>query len=328
MLYLDYSRASPASGSRTASAAARTSTPSSSCGPATTRSTGRYPGTITIAEESTSWPGRDRPDRRGRARLRLQVGPRLDARHARLPRTRTPSTGRWHHDQLTFRSLYATSASTSSFRSPMTRSCTARGRCYDQMPATTGSASRTSDCSFGFQLAPARQEAALHGRRVRPASRVGPTVRAIDWHLLDDAGAPRCSQRSWRELNAPLPRQRRRCTATTSPTRAFAWIDGERPRPRASLCIERHDETGHAPRHRPATRRPSRRERYLVGHAGIPGAWSLLLHSDDGRFGGSGYAVPDGRRGSEASPGMDGPSSAAASSSRRSGLSIYGRRGD
>ena len=44
----------------------------------------RVPGAMTIAEESTSWPGVTPADVRGRPRLRLQVEHGLDARLARL----------------------------------------------------------------------------------------------------------------------------------------------------------------------------------------------------------------------------------------------------
>ena len=46
------------------------------------------PGTLTIAEESTAFPGRQPADGRGRARLRSQVEHGVDARLHRLPETR------------------------------------------------------------------------------------------------------------------------------------------------------------------------------------------------------------------------------------------------
>ena len=50
-----------ASGFRTATAAARTSTPSSFLQQLNTLTHGEHPGTITAAEESTAWPGVSRP---------------------------------------------------------------------------------------------------------------------------------------------------------------------------------------------------------------------------------------------------------------------------
>ena len=44
----------------------------------------RVPGAVTIAEESTSWPGVTRPTHLGGLGLRLQVGHGLDARHPEL----------------------------------------------------------------------------------------------------------------------------------------------------------------------------------------------------------------------------------------------------
>ena len=53
----------------------------------------RAPGAITVAEESTAWPGVSHPDLHGRPRLRLQVEHGVDARHAPLHVARTRSTG-------------------------------------------------------------------------------------------------------------------------------------------------------------------------------------------------------------------------------------------
>ncbi len=141
MLYRDYSRA-PASGSRTSTAAARTSRRSPSCSELNAVTHGQVPGVIMAAEESTAWPGRLAPDLDRRARLRLQVEHGLDARHARLlPRairstaptttTSSPSACSTH------------SPRTSCCRSHTTRSSTARARCSRRCRATAGSSSRT-----------------------------------------------------------------------------------------------------------------------------------------------------------------------------------------
>ena len=60
MLYRDYCR-SRASGSPTSMAGARISRRSASCGISTRWCAERCPGAITIAEESTAWPGVSRP---------------------------------------------------------------------------------------------------------------------------------------------------------------------------------------------------------------------------------------------------------------------------
>ena len=65
-----------------------------------------FPDTATFAEESTAWPLVTGTVERGRARLRLQVGHGLDARHAPVP-GREPVHRRFHHDEVTFRSMYA-----------------------------------------------------------------------------------------------------------------------------------------------------------------------------------------------------------------------------
>ena len=105
MLYLDYSRqAGEWIPNRTA--ATRTSTRSTSCAGSTTAVYAEYPDVQTIAEESTAWPMVSRPGAPRRPRLRLQVGHGLDARHARYF-ARDPIHRRYHHDELTFRTIYA-----------------------------------------------------------------------------------------------------------------------------------------------------------------------------------------------------------------------------
>ena len=65
-----------------------------------------HPGSISVAEESTAWPGVFAPDGRRRPGVRIQVEHGVDARHPRLLH-REPIHRRFHHDHLTFGLMYA-----------------------------------------------------------------------------------------------------------------------------------------------------------------------------------------------------------------------------
>ena len=76
-------------------------------------------------------------------------------------------------------------ARTSSCRSRTTRSCTASGSMLDKMPGDVWQKHATLRALYGYMYGHPGQEAAVHGRRVRPVARVEPR-RSLDWHLLDD----------------------------------------------------------------------------------------------------------------------------------------------
>jgi 1,4-alpha-glucan branching enzyme len=131
-----------------------------------------YPDVQTIAEESTSWPMVSRPTYVGG----LGFGFKWDMgwMHDTLQYfRRDPIHRRYHHNELTFRSLYMFSEnfvlSLLPRRGGARQGLAARqdvGRCLAEV--------RQPAPALLLHVRPAGQEAALYGRRVRPVARVAP----------------------------------------------------------------------------------------------------------------------------------------------------------
>ena len=135
-----------------------------------------YPGTITVAEESTTWPGVTAPLDEGG--LGFDYKWDLGWMHDTLEYlSKDPVHRRWHHEQLTFRSLYLRSEQ---FVLPLSHDEVVHGKgsLYAQMSGDASAAAREPPPPLRLPALPARQEAPLHGRRVRPGDRVGARPRA------------------------------------------------------------------------------------------------------------------------------------------------------
>ena len=149
----------------------------------------RVPGIVTIAEESTAWPGVTGPHQRRRPGLRLQVEHGLDARLARLrrPGPALPQPPPRPDDVLARLRLRGELRPADQPRRGRPRQGLAAAQDAGRPLAAAGQPARLPRLHVG----PPRQAAALHGLRVRPGVRVGGEPRA----RLVAARAPRARRR-------------------------------------------------------------------------------------------------------------------------------------
>ena len=164
-------RARRASGCRTSTAGRRTSTRSRSCGGSTRRCTGTTRTCRRYAEEIDRVGDGVAADVRRRARVRVQVGHGVDARHAASTSRYDPIHRKYHQNDLTFRMLYAYNEN---FVLPLSHDEVVHGKgpLWDKMAGRRVAEVRRAAAAVRLPVGHDRQEAAVHGRRDRPAAGV------------------------------------------------------------------------------------------------------------------------------------------------------------
>jgi 1,4-alpha-glucan branching enzyme len=238
----------------------------------------RVPGTITIAEESTAWPGVSAPVRDGG--LGFSYKWNMGWMHDTLSYlSRDPIHRPWHNNDLTFGLLYAFSER---FILPLSHDEVVHGKgsLYGKIPGDEWQKLATLRAYFAFMWThPGKKLLFMGGElgQVREWSH----DREVDWDLLNQplhAGL----QRLVRDLNRlygaePALHQR------DTDSNGFAWIIGD-DRQNSVFAYERRGADD-APLVIAINMTPIPRSGYRIG---VPrgGSWSELLNTDSRHYGG------------------------------------------
>ena len=258
-----------------------------------------FPGIHTIAEESTAWPGVSRPTSQGG----LGFGMKWDMgwMHDTLGYlARDPVHRRHHHNELTFRALYAWSE-----RYMLALShdevVHAKGSLLGKMPGDAWQRFANLRLLYGAMFAQPGKKLLFMGAELAQA-REWSHDRELDWELLKDpkhAGIAGFIA----ELNALLSALGALHELDFEP-RGFEWIEAD-DAAQSVLSFLRWDASGRSPLLAVANFTPVVRRAHRLRLP--PGferrLWRVALNSDEARFGGSGLDPAPRRLDSSAAQG-------------------------
>jgi 1,4-alpha-glucan branching enzyme len=180
----------------------------------------RVPGAVTIAEESTSWPGVTRPTHLGG----LGFGFKWDMgwMHDTLNYVaHEPVHRQWHHNELTFSMMYAYSEN---FVMPISHDEVVHGKgsLLNKIPGDRWQKMATLRCLYAYMWAHPGKQLLFMGQEFAQGAEWS-EARSLDWWLLDDPG-----HRGMTRLISDLNRVYRETGALwsrdTTPD-GFHWID-------------------------------------------------------------------------------------------------------
>ncbi|HYD51262.1 MAG TPA: 1,4-alpha-glucan branching protein GlgB, partial [Gemmatimonadaceae bacterium] len=242
------------------------------------------PGCITIAEESTAWPGVTKPGNEGGLGFTFKWN--MGWMHDTLSYfEKDPVYRRHHQDQLTFAMIYEYSER---FVMPLSHDEVVhlKGSLLSKMPGDEWQKFANLRALVAYMYARPGKALLFMGTELAPWTEWNHDT-SLDWHLLEDPQR----QAFCRFLthagevyraHSPLWRQDHEWAG-------FSWIDAD-DRENSVLSFVRWDGDKHVVTVMNLT--PVPRERYRIG-APAAGRYRLLLSSDDAEFGGSGAPRPD-----------------------------------
>nr|WP_025412800.1 1,4-alpha-glucan branching protein GlgB [Gemmatirosa kalamazoonensis] len=243
-----------------------------------------HPGCMTIAEESTAWPGVTKPV--GEGGLGFTFKWNMGWMHDTLKYFSVDPVYRsYHQDQLTFAMMYEYSER---FIMPLSHDEVVhlKGSLLQKMPGDPWQKFANLRLLLAYQFTRPGKKLLFMGTELAPGGEWNHD-QSLDWHLLGDP--MRQSFYRFMEALGALYRDNALFWRRDADWTGFKWIDvGDRQNSVVSYI--RCDGPAHAVIVLNLT--PVPRERYRIG---VPGthAYRLALSSDDARFGGSGYGQRD-----------------------------------
>ena len=239
-----------------------------------------HPGAMTIAEESTSWPGVSRPVYAGGLGFGFKWN--MGWMHDTLEfMSQDPVHRRWHYDRMTFGLLYAFSEN---FILPLSHDEVVHGKksIVSKMPGDEWQRFANVRAYYGFMWGHPGKKLLFMG------SEFGQTEewnfdRSLDWHLLQYE-IHKGVQDLIRDLNT-VYRERPALYARDCEPEGFRWVVAD-DHTNSVLAWLRFGEPADAPILVVSNFTPVPRHSYRVGLP-IAGRWTEIVNTDAGRYGGS-----------------------------------------
>ncbi len=243
-----------------------------------------FPDILMIAEESTAWPGVTRPTNYGG----LGFGFKWDMgwMNDTLSYFREdPVHRRYHHNKLTFRSIYGFSEN---FMLPLSHDEVVHGKrsLLSQMPGDEWQKFANLRVLFGWQYATPGKKLLFMGSELAPWDEWNHDD-SLPWHLTDYP--PHEGVLQWVAALNALYTSTPALHVLDCDEGGFRWIDANDDA-RSIITLIREDGSGDIVI-AAMNATPVPRTGVMTG-VPLAGTWELVLCSDDVRFGGSGYERP------------------------------------
>ena len=242
---------------------------------------GEHPGVMTVAEESTAWPGVSKPTFAGGLGFgfKWNMGWMHDTL---LYMGKDPIHRRWHHHQMTFGLLYAFSEN---FVLPLSHDEVVHGKgsILARMPGDTWQQFANLRAYYAFMWGHPGKKLLFMGQEFAQGAEWN-AERALDWHLLD-IDWHQGVQALVRDLNR-LYREEPALHQLDCDGAGFEWLEANDAEASVFAWL-RKGKGGVAPLLVICNFTPTPRQNYRLGLP-APGRWREILNSDAEGYGGSG----------------------------------------